>query len=71
MRSRGNLRHHAAEWAVRLILPYDRLREDLPFARDQRRRRVVAGGFEAEDQRHGAPFAAVGRARLVARRVWG
>jgi hypothetical protein len=56
---------------MRLILTDDRLREDLPIARDQRRRSVIARGFEAEDQRHGAPFAAAGGARLVARQVWG
>ena len=68
MRSRGNFRHHAAEGPVRLVLPDDGLREDLPVACHERRRSVVAGRFEAEDQRHGAPFAALGGARLVAGR---
>ena len=52
MGARGDLGHDAAERPVRLVLPDHRLGEDLPVAGDQRRRAVVAGGFEAEDQRH-------------------
>ncbi len=52
MRPRRDLRDHSAERPVRLVLADDRLGEDLPVAGDQRGGGVVAGGFEAEDQRH-------------------
>ena len=55
MRPRRDLRHHAAVRLVRLRLADDGLGEDSPVARDQRRRAVVAGGFEAEDQSHFVP----------------
>ena len=47
-----DLRHHAAERPVRVILSHDCLGEDLPIAADQRHCAVVAGGFEGQDQRH-------------------
>ena len=50
MGARGDLRHDAAIGLVRAVLADHRLREDSPVARHQRRRAVVAGGFEAEDQ---------------------
>ena len=52
MGARGDLRHHAAVGLVRAVLADDRLGEDPPVAGDQRRRAVVARGFEAEDQGH-------------------
>ena len=52
MGARGDFGDHAAERAVRVILPDHRLREDLPVAADQRRGAVVAGGFKGKDQCH-------------------
>ncbi len=52
VRPRRNLGNHAAVRLMRLGLADDRLSEDLPVAGDQRRRAVVARGFEAEDQSH-------------------
>jgi hypothetical protein len=43
MRPGGNLRHHATERAMCLVLPDDRLRENLAVARHERGRSVVAG----------------------------
>jgi hypothetical protein len=37
---------------MRLILPDHGLRQNPPVARYQRGAGIVAGGFEAEDQRH-------------------
>jgi hypothetical protein len=34
------------------LLPRDAVREDAPFAVDERRRGFVAARFEAEDKRH-------------------
>ena len=63
----GDLRDHAAERPVRLILADDGLRQDLPVARHQRRRscrrRRIRGRGSAP---FAAPFAAQGCARLVA-----
>ena len=53
----GDFRHDAAVRPMRLVLPDDGLREDLPVAGDQRRGAVVAGGFEAEDESHFGAFA--------------
>ena len=49
MGPRGDLRHDAAIGLVRLRLPDHRLRENLPVARHQRGRAVVARRFKAED----------------------
>ena len=45
MCARGDFGHHPAERPMPLGLSDDRLREDLPVGRDERRRAVVAGGF--------------------------
>ena len=41
MRAGGNFGDHAAKRAMRLILPHDRLRENLPVIADQRYRAIV------------------------------
>ena len=53
VRPRGDLRNHAAVGLMRGILADHRLREDAPIARHQRRRAVVAGGFESKDYGRG------------------
>ena len=53
MRARRDLGHDAAERAVRRFLPREAVCEDGPVAVDERGGGLVAGGFEAEDQRHG------------------
>ena len=63
MRARRDLRHDAAIGRVRRFLPGQPVRQDAPVAGDQRRRGLVAGGFEAEDQHRLRLYAA--RARLV------
>ncbi len=57
MRACRDLRDNSAERPMRLVLADDGLRENPAVARNERRCRVVARGFEAEDQRHSPPFA--------------
>ena len=47
-----NFGHHAAERAVRVILPYNRLGEDLPIASDQSGGAIIARRFKCKDQCH-------------------
>ena len=50
MLARGELRHHAAVLAVNLRLRRDHARKDSPAIGYDRRRRLVAGRFNAQDQ---------------------
>ena len=52
MGARGDLRHDPAERPVRRFLPGEAVGEDAPVGGDQRRRRLVAARFDAEDQAH-------------------
>lgn len=52
----GDFRHHPAKWAMAISLADHGLRQNLPIRRDQCRRAIVAGGFESENKRHGAPL---------------
>ena len=49
MRSRGDLRHDAAEAPVQLVLRGDDRGEHRQLVGDHGRRRLVAGGLDRED----------------------
>jgi hypothetical protein len=52
MGPRGDFGNHAAERAVRVVLPDHGLRQYLAVAPDQRGGAVIARGFKGEDQCH-------------------
>ena len=52
MGARGDLGDDAAIGPVRRLLPGEAVGEDAPVGGDQRRRRLVAARFDAEDQAH-------------------
>ena len=54
MRPRGDLRHHAAIGRVLALLAQHRLRQHAPVLVQHRRRRLVAGGLDAQHRAHAA-----------------